>query len=112
MIIPAGFTAACGKLRHFRGRPGISAIGRADSIVRPPPSMSRILAPALAASVAWTLALHGIKRAAFQRMPTRYPVLETNKCILCMECIRACPTVLEQDSQGRGFPGTRHTKGR
>ncbi|MEM5788600.1 MAG: 4Fe-4S dicluster domain-containing protein [Syntrophobacteraceae bacterium] len=91
---------------------GLTAVGRADNLVRPPgaleesqflASCSRCLRCLDACSPL------AIKPASvfsgFANVGT--PVLETSKCILCMECIRACPTgALGKIPKGEVFLGT------
>lgn len=76
---------------------GLTAVGRAHNLVRPPGALDE---PDFLASCSRCLrcldacAPMAIKTAplfsGFANVGT--PVLETNKCILCMECIRTCPT--------------------
>jgi ferredoxin-type protein NapG len=76
---------------------GVTAIGRADNLVRPPGavdepdflSLCSRCSRCIDACAPLALATAPIS-AGLANLGT--PVLETNKCILCMECLRACPT--------------------
>jgi ferredoxin-type protein NapG len=76
---------------------GLTAVGRAHDLVRPPGALEE---PDFLASCLRCLrcmdacAPLAIKTASiFSGLANLgTPVLETNKCILCMECIRTCPT--------------------
>jgi ferredoxin-type protein NapG len=87
----AGSTAVSGAVL------GLTTIGRAHNLVRPPGALEE---PDFLASCSRCLrcldvcAPQAIKPAPAFSGFANYgtPVLETNKCILCMECIRTCPT--------------------
>ncbi len=76
---------------------GLTAVSRADDLVRPPGAVAEpdFLAMCarcsrcvdVCAPLAITPAHLG---SGLANLGT--PVLDTNKCVLCMECIRACPT--------------------
>jgi ferredoxin-type protein NapF len=76
---------------------GLTALGRADDLVRPPGALDE---PDFLAScsrcmrcmdVCMPLAIRPAPvSAGLANLGT--PVLQTSKCILCMECIRTCPT--------------------
>lgn len=76
---------------------GLTATGRAHNLVRPPGALDE---PEFLASCSRCLrcldvcAPMAIQPASIFSGPANLgtPVLETNKCILCMECIRTCPT--------------------
>jgi ferredoxin-type protein NapF len=91
---------------------GLTSVGRAHNLVRPPGALDE---PEFLASCSRCLrcldacAPLAIKPASvfsgFANLGT--PVLETNKCILCMECIRACPTLsLSKIPKDEVFLGT------
>lgn len=76
---------------------GLTGVGRAQNLVRPPGALDEIDFLASCSRCLRCLdvcAPMAIKPATvlngFANIGT--PVLETNKCILCMECIRTCPT--------------------
>jgi ferredoxin-type protein NapG len=87
----AGSTAVSGAVL------GLTAIGRAHNLVRPPGALEE---PDFLASCSRCLRcldacapMAIIPAPAFSGLANLgTPVLETNKCILCMECIRTCPT--------------------
>ena len=76
---------------------GLTSVGRAHNLVRPPGALDE---PAFLASCSRCLrCLDACAPMAIKTAPVfggianlGTPVLETNKCILCMECIRTCPT--------------------
>ncbi len=76
---------------------GLSAVGRAHNLVRPPGALEE---PQFLASCSRCLRCLDACAPAAIRTASIFsgianlgtPVLETNKCILCMECIRTCPT--------------------
>ncbi len=76
---------------------GLTSLGRAHNLVRPPGALDE---PDFLASCSRCLrcldvcAPMAIKPASIFADPANLgtPVLETSKCILCMECIRTCPT--------------------
>ncbi len=76
---------------------GLTALGRAEDLVRPPGAVAEPDFLALCArcqrclDACAPLAIHPATIVSgLANLGT--PVLETNKCIVCMECIRACPT--------------------
>lgn len=76
---------------------GLTAVGRADSLVRPPGAVDEKDFLALCSrcmrcmDVCQPLAIRPAPVAAgLANLGT--PVLDTGKCIVCMECIRTCPT--------------------
>ena len=76
---------------------GLTAIGRANNLPRPPGALEE---PEFLASCSRCLrCLDACAPMAIKTAPVfsglanlGTPVLETNKCVLCMECIRTCPT--------------------
>ncbi len=76
---------------------GLTTVGRAHNLVRPPGALDE---PDFLASCSRCLrCLDACAPMAIQPASVfsgvanlGTPVLETNKCILCMECIRTCPT--------------------
>jgi len=76
---------------------GLTALGRAQDLVRPPGAVAEPDFLALCArcqrclDACAPLAIHPAPiSSGLANLGT--PVLETNKCVLCMECLRACPT--------------------
>jgi len=75
----------------------LTAAGRAEDLVRPPGALDE---PDFLASCSRCLrCLDACAPMAIRPAPITSglanlgtPVLETNKCIICMECIRTCPT--------------------
>ncbi|MHC1725418.1 MAG: 4Fe-4S dicluster domain-containing protein [Syntrophobacteraceae bacterium] len=91
---------------------GLTTVGRAQNLVRPPGALDE---PDFLASCSRCLrcldacAPLAIKPASLFDGPANLgtPVLETNKCILCMECVRTCPTgALSKIPKGEIFLGT------
>jgi ferredoxin-type protein NapF len=76
---------------------GLTSAGRADDLVRPPGALEE---PDFLASCSRCMRCMDVcMPLAIRPAPISgglanlgTPVLETSKCILCMECIRACPT--------------------
>jgi len=91
---------------------GLTAIGRADNLVRPPGAVaepdflalcsrcSRCVDACAPLAIAPAHLGGGLANLGT-------PVLDTNKCVLCMECIRACPTgALSKIPKSEVFLGT------
>lgn len=91
---------------------GLTAVGRAQNLVRPPGALDELQFLASCSRCLRCLdvcAPMAIKPASifdgFANLGT--PVLETNKCIVCMECIRTCPTAaLSKIPKGEVFLGS------
>lgn len=76
---------------------GLTSLGRANDLVRPPGAVAEPDFLAMCArcqrclDACAPLAIHPAPiQSGIANLGT--PVLDTNKCVLCMECIRACPT--------------------
>lgn len=76
---------------------GLTAVGRAHDLVRPPGAVAE--PDFLAMCARCSRCLDACAPLAIMTAPLSgglanlgTPVLDTNKCVLCMECIRVCPT--------------------